>query len=41
VAENMAEVKDIIAESGEEAKMLAKFVKPVLPLPPATLHLRL
>ena len=25
----MDEIKDIIAETGEEAKMLAKFVKPV------------
>jgi hypothetical protein len=31
VSENMAEIKDIIAETGEEAKMLAKFVKPVHP----------
>jgi hypothetical protein len=29
VADNMAEFKDIIAETGEEAKVLAKFVKPV------------
>ena len=29
VADNMAEIKDIIAETGKEAKMLAKFVKPV------------
>ena len=37
VAENMAEIKDIIAETGEESKMLAKFVKPVSPSP-SNLH---
>ena len=29
VTENMDEIKDIIAETGEEAKMLAKFTLPV------------
>merc|ERR1719183_156113 len=28
VADNIAEIKDIIAETGEESKMLAKFVAP-------------
>ena len=30
VSENMDEIKDIIAETGEEAKMLTKFTLPVL-----------
>ena len=28
VADNMAEIQDIITETGEEAKMLAKFQQP-------------
>ena len=38
VTENMDEIKDIIAETGEEAKMLTKFTLPVpysLPLHPS------
>lgn len=38
MTENMDEIKDIIAETGEEAKMLTKFTLPVpysLPLHPS------